>query len=324
MDLQQLGASRRVASWMAGVLLALSPAVAAAALSLDDTTRLAREQAPSLLAQQQQVAGSEAARQAAGSLPVPRLTLGVGNRPLGGADRFSLTRDFMTMQRIGLVQEVPNRAKRAAREVGAQARIERDRAMLVVAERAVTREASLAWLAVHFAERRAAQLVALVDENRLLQDTLAARIANGKAMPADRTMAQQEALALADRHDDVARDIARARAGLRRWVGERAAEPLAGEPPALPVPSELMRNDLHRHVELLGDLEELAEQAGDRDFVQRLAQDRLPDRTAGLGEGVDRLGLGHVAGLEMHLGDAAVRAEAWWWTGRARVTSGIP
>jgi outer membrane protein TolC len=122
--------------------------------------------------------------------------------------------------------------------------------MLAVAERSVTREASLAWLTVYFAERRAAQLVTLVDENRLLQQTLAARIANGKAMPADRTMAQQEALALDDRRDDLARDVARARAGLRRWVGERAGEPLAGEPPALAVPPELLRNDLHRHVEL--------------------------------------------------------------------------
>jgi hypothetical protein len=39
-------------------------------------------------------------------------------------------------------------------------------------------------------------------------------------------MARQEALALADRGDDLARDVARARAELRRWVGARADDAL--------------------------------------------------------------------------------------------------
>ncbi len=59
------------------------------------------------------------------------------------------------MQRLGLMQEVPNRAKREARVLMAGARIERDRAMLAVAELAVRRDTAMAWLGVHFAERRA-------------------------------------------------------------------------------------------------------------------------------------------------------------------------
>ena len=86
----------------------------------------------------------------------------------------------MTMQRIGLMQEVPNRAKREAREAGAQARVERERAMLAVVQLAVQRDAALAWLAAHYAERRVAQLAELERENRLLQDTLDARIAAGR------------------------------------------------------------------------------------------------------------------------------------------------
>ncbi len=41
-------------------------------------------------------------------------------------------------------------------------------------------------------------------------------------------MARQEALALADRGDELARDEARTRAALRRLVGPRADEPLRG------------------------------------------------------------------------------------------------
>jgi outer membrane protein TolC len=156
----------------------------------------------------------------------------------------------MTMQRIGLMQEVPNRGKREARVTGAHARVERERAMLAVAQLAVQREAALAWLSVYFAERRAAQLIELERENRILQDTLDARVAAGRAMPAESTMARQEALALADRRDDVHRDVAKARAALRRWVGARADEALEGGPPALAVQPEAVRAGLHRHAEV--------------------------------------------------------------------------
>ncbi len=236
----------RAAAW----LLLHVPLAASAALSFDETTRLAREQAPALQAQRSALDGAQALLPAAATLPDPRLIVGLDNLPVTGADRFSTSADFMTMQRIGLMQEVPNAAKREARTAGAQARIERERATLAVTELAVRRDAALAWLAVYFAESRAGQLSGLERENQLLQDTLDARIASGQALPAERTMARIDALMIADRRDDALRDVERARASLRRWVGARAAEPLEGGPPALQVSAEQLRADLHRHAEL--------------------------------------------------------------------------
>jgi outer membrane protein, heavy metal efflux system len=234
------------AAWL---LLGL-PLAASAGLSFDETTRLAREQAPALQAQRSTLDGAQALLPAAGTLPDPRLIVGLDNLPVTGADRFSTTADFMTMQRIGLMQEVPNTAKREARAAGAQARIERERALLTVTELAVRRDAALAWLAVYFAESRAARLADLDRENQLLQDTLDARIASGQALPAERTMARIDALMIADRRDDALRDVERARAALRRWVGARGAEPLEGGPPALQVKPEQLRAELHRHAEI--------------------------------------------------------------------------
>lgn len=128
---------------------------------------------------------------AASALPDPRLSVNVENLAIAGPDRWSTTRDGGTMQRIALMQEMPNRAKGDAREQAAQARIERDRATLAATELAVRREAGLVWLAVHFAAARLAQVAGLQRENRLLQDTLPARIAAGSAMPAELTMARQ-------------------------------------------------------------------------------------------------------------------------------------
>lgn len=264
-------ADPRARAALALLLLGL-PALVRAGLGYDETTLLAREQAPALLAQHEALAGARAAQPAAATLPDPRLTVGVDNLPISGADRFSLGRDFMTMQRIGLMQEVPNRARREARAAGAQARVEREQAMLGVAQLAVRREAGLAWLGVHYAERRAAQLDGLEHENRLLQDTLDARIAGGRAMPADRTMARQEALAIADRRDDALRDLRKARAALRRWVGPRADEPLDGDPPARVVRPEEVRAGLHRHAEIAPYEAMLAmarAEAGEADAEQR-------------------------------------------------------
>jgi outer membrane protein TolC len=220
------------------------------ALGYAEALELARQAAPALRAQQATLAGSTALVPAASALPDPRLSVGVENLPIAGPDRWSTTRDGGTMQRIALMQEMPNRAKRDAREQAAQARIERDRATLAATELAVRRDAGLAWLAVHFAEARLAQVAGLQRENRLLQDTLPARIAAGTAMPAELTMARQEALAIADRTDELARDVRKARAELRRWIGERADAPLQADAPPIAVDGERLRAALPHHAEL--------------------------------------------------------------------------
>lgn len=238
----------RALLWLAVTCVAC--AAQAAGLGYAESLELARQAAPSLRAQKATLAGSSAARAAADSLPDPRLSVGVENMPITGPDRYTLTRDSDTMQRLSLMQEVPNRAKRDARVQMAGARIERDRAVLAAADLAVRRDASLAWLGVFYAEHRHALIADFQRENRLLQETLSARIASGSAAPAEMTVARQDALMIADRGDDLARDVRKARAELQRWVGERASEPLAGEP-ALPVVNAAqLRERLHHHAEL--------------------------------------------------------------------------
>lgn len=239
----------RAAVLLSGLLVTTLPAIAA--LSFDDTAAEALAQAPALQGQQLAVDSAQTARTAAATLPDPRLAVGVENLPISGMGRYSAVADGMTMQRIALMQDVPNAAKREARAAGAEAKAAREQAMLVVTRLGIRRDAQLAWLGVHYAERKLAQLGELERENQLLLNTLDARIASGKAMPADKLMARQEALALADRRDEAQRDVAKARATLRRWVGERAAEPLAGEPaPVSSLPADEARAAIHRHAEL--------------------------------------------------------------------------
>ena len=115
---------------------------------------------------------------------------------------------------------------------------------------AATRDKDLAWIAAQAVEQREILLTELLAENQRLQDSLPARVAGGTAQAGDLLVAQQEALTLTDRRDDLQRDRAKARAALRRWVGSRADEALQGDPGPLTRPVAQLRTELANHAEL--------------------------------------------------------------------------
>ena len=220
------------------------------ALSFAEAREIAEQQSPRVSAQRLQIDAVESAQKAAGTLPDPKLSVGLENLPISGMDRWSLTRESMTGQRLALMQEVPNQAKRAAKVASAQARVERERAALVLQRLQIRQELGLAWIAAQAVEQREQLLTELLAENQRLQDSLPARVAGGSAQAGDLLAAQQEALALSDRRDDLQRDRSKARAMLRRWVGPRADESLQGGIGPLIHPVAQLRAELSSHAEL--------------------------------------------------------------------------
>ena len=220
------------------------------ALSFAEAREIAEQQSPRVSAQRLQIDAVESAQKAAGTLPDPKLSVGMENFPISGMDRWSLTRESMTGQRLALMQEVPNQAKRAAKVASAQARVERERAALVLQRLQIRQELGLAWIAAQAVEQREQLLTELLAENQRLQDSLPARVAGGSAQAGDLLAAQQEALALSDRRDDLQRDRSKARAMLRRWVGPRADESLQGGTGPLIHPVAQLRAELSSHAEL--------------------------------------------------------------------------
>ena len=220
------------------------------ALSFAEAREIAEQQSPRVSAQRLQIDAVESAQKAAGTLPDPKLSVGLENLPISGMDRWSLTRESMTGQRLALMQEVPNQAKRAAKVASAQARVERERAALVLQRLQIRQELGLAWIAAQAVEQRDQLLAELLAENQRLQDSLPARVAGGSAQAGDLLAAQQEALALSDRRDDLQRDRSKARAMLRRWVGPRADESLQGGIGPLIHPVAQLRAELSSHAEL--------------------------------------------------------------------------
>lgn len=247
-------AAWRHAVWcsaLAIVLAVFAPMAGAAPLSLDEALALAQREAPNLAASTAKV---DAARQSvvpAGELPDPKLALGIDNYPISGPDAFSMTADFMTMRRIGVMQEVPNSDKRRARREVAEARLEQAGAEQQVVRREVRRDTALAWIARLTVEKKLAQFVRLEQENRLLTEVVRARIAGGQGRAAEEVMPRLEALELANQRDELEMQQRQAVAGLRRWLGQAAEQPMSEVWPAWPVGREALQAGLHQHPELI-------------------------------------------------------------------------
>lgn len=222
----------------------------AAALTLDEALRLAEHNAPSLTAQDAKIQAASNAAIPAGELPDPKLLLGVQNYPIGGPDRWSIDQDFMTMQMVGVRQEMPNSDKRKARIEVADAAVDRAAAERRVERLKVRQSTALAWISSYSIERKDVLLQDFYKENRLLSDTVRAQIAGGRAQPADAVTPKQEAAQLAEQQDDLILQRAQARAALKRWIGSAANDKPAGSLPEWPVDPSSYSHKLQHHPEL--------------------------------------------------------------------------
>jgi len=219
-------------------------------LSFAAALQIATRSSPDIAVQTTGVEAARAAAVAAGQLPDPKLAVGIENLPVTGADQWSLTRDFMTMRKIGVMQELPNLAKRRAQTAAAEANIARAEAERRVGILTVRRDTALAWLNRYYLERREALFDELDRENALFAEAVRAQLAGGRGMPADVVVPRQEAADIADRRDELAAAVSKSKAVLKRWVGDAAEAPLEGEPPALTLDYQHLREHVHEHPDL--------------------------------------------------------------------------
>ena len=218
-------------SWLFGLCLGWSAVYATdAPLALDETIRRSEELSPMLAARRAAVAAAELESSPAGELPDPELLVGVDNLPVTGSDAGSVTADFMTMRRVGVMQAFPRRAKRDARVERAQATVAREAALRDVERLGVREAAARAWILVWRAERQVALMQSLKTRADAQVNAADANLAAGRASAADAIAAREQRSALDDRLTEAERDVIAARAGLARWLPDDAALPLADPP----------------------------------------------------------------------------------------------
>ena len=225
-------ATLRIATLLALSLGAVSiPAIAAdAPLTLAEAQRRAVERSRAVAAQDAAASASRDMAVAAGQLPDPVATVGVNNLPINGPDAWSLTRDFMTMTNIGVMQEFTRDEKRQARAERFEREAEKsvtERAARIVA---IQRDTALAWLDRYYAEAQAAVVAEQSRQARLEIEAAETAYRAGRGSLADVLAARGALAALDDRASELGRRAGNARIALARWVGDAAAAPLAGRP----------------------------------------------------------------------------------------------
>lgn len=198
--------------------------VEAAPLTLETALDLAVNRSEAARAAQAGVTSASEVARAAGQLPDPMLRAGVENLPVTGPDRFSTTRDAMTMKRIGISQEWLSSEKRAARQAAAEAVVARERVQARSAVAETRLNTALAYLDAYYAAE-ALKLMTLT-ERHAHEEFEAAR-----ARLASSSGSSQEALALtgarglAEDESAEARQLqSAAQAALQRWVGATVEE----------------------------------------------------------------------------------------------------
>ena len=237
------------------LLCALSPAAFAAGepLGLAQSLQIAVARSRQLAGIDAAVTASRDMAVAARQLPDPVIKFGVDNLPVQGPDRWSVSNDFMTMRRIGVMQELTRAGKRERRADAYQREADTALAEKDAATVAIERATALAWLDSHFLQELAQLAAAQVVQAQ--QEIVASEGAyrGGKGNLAG-LLAARSALAMAqDRASEATRRSTSATTVLARWIGAEATRPLAQLPALDTIPLDLAALDsqLAYHPELV-------------------------------------------------------------------------
>jgi cobalt-zinc-cadmium efflux system outer membrane protein len=239
---------------LAGLLSGVPSGARAERMTLDAVVQLAMQRAPQLDAQR---AASDSASEravAAGRLPDPELRFGIDNVPIDKSDAWSLNRDFMTMRKVGVMQDFPNARKRASQRDLAGAQIRLVEAQTRETQLQVAQSASAAWVELATANRLIESLGSLKDQLQMQAEASKASVRAGSASTLNALAAQGAVLEIEDQLLDARRGVRAARASLARWVGERADSIEAADDmpyKTLSLKEEQLLTTLHQHAALL-------------------------------------------------------------------------
>ena len=255
--------SRRLTAFAGTLVLCTAALAADVPLTLPAAQQLAIQRSRQLSAQDFAVSASRDMAVAAGQLPDPVLKFGIDNLPVDGSDRFSLTNDFMTMRRIGVMQEITRADKRQLRADRYQREAEKNLAEKALNTADIQRDTALAWLDRYYTEAMAAVIAEQGAQARLEMQAAEGAYRANRGSQADLFAARSALAAFDDRKSDIERRIRSAKTMLARWTGEAGYAPLAGEPTIDTIRLDLANLDSHLahqpQIAVLTEQEKIAE-----------------------------------------------------------------
>ncbi len=235
-SLCRLGRMRaRSAILLAASLLApiASTAQGADALDVPAAVAAAWQRSQALKATEANALAARETAVVAGQRPDPVLRLSLDNLPVNGPDRWSTTRDFMTMRSIGLMQALPSQRKREARARRFELEAQATGVLRQWQASELQRDTTVAWFERRAAEQRLVLLDEQLAEARLQVQAAEAAVRGGKGSPIDWVAARDALWKLEQDRLKGHAELVTARNALSRWTGLAPEQPLAEPPTAL-------------------------------------------------------------------------------------------
>lgn len=239
--------------WLGGVLFGLlSSAVQAEPWTLEQTLTEAQRYSAELSASRNEAQALDAMADSATQLPDPKLKFGIENVPVQGNNDRRLTREGMTMQKVGIMQRYVSSEKRQRKAQTFQTQARGVLAQSEAIRAALQRETAQAWLDLAFARQALKTASALVNETQRQQGLQKASVGTGAATPDSILALQMTLSAMRDKATLAARDVQLAQSRLLQLTGQ-SVEDVSGPLPRyqrLPADEKTLEEAVVRHPEV--------------------------------------------------------------------------
>jgi outer membrane protein TolC len=239
-------------SWSALLLCGLLSTAYAAdvTLSLGEAQQIALVHSNQLTGQDAAIRAATYRAEEANHYPDPILSVGIENLPIDSSDKFSLTRDFMTMKKVGISQELTRSNKLELRQQSFE-----QMANVTQAEQSVTRlnimqKTARAWLERYELEA----MLQLVQQQKVEADLAISAAKSsyqgGVGNQSEWLNASSEKFLLEDRESDLLRRVSVAKISLQRWMGHAQSDQQLGAKPdinQIPIATQLLDQHLSQY-----------------------------------------------------------------------------
>ncbi|WP_410012552.1 TolC family protein [Sodalis sp. C49] len=238
-------------TWLV-LMLFVSAAAPAAQMSLDETLARAERYSADLSANLHQRQALENMADSALQLPDPKLKFGIDNLPVGGGNARRFTREDMTMQRIGVMQDYVSSTKRERKADAIRAEAASTAAGYQNLRAQLQRDTAQAWLDLALSQQAVEAATHLLTESERQIAVQKAAIAGGGSAGA----VLDGRLVVIDMRDaltDAQRDVAMAQARLMQLTGIDRIQ-TAGPLPRfdrLPAEPQALAQGVNQHPEIV-------------------------------------------------------------------------
>lgn len=211
--------------WLGGVLFGLlSSAAQAEPWTLEQTLAEAQRYSAELSASRNEAQALDAMADSATQLPDPKLKFGIENVPVQGSNDRRMTREGMTMQKIGIMQSYVSAEKRERKAQTFQAQARGVLAKSEAIRAALQRDTAQAWLDLALAQQALKTASALVRETERQRGVQKASVGAGGSAP-DTVLALQVTLsAMRDKETLARRDVRLAQSRLLQLTGQAVTD----------------------------------------------------------------------------------------------------